>query len=372
MRRYFSDMSLNDIKDEYVEYYSPTYENIRMNGDVDFQDDSLKNSVLVLEDYSIPVIWTSEKKKKAFSIYAKAIHQELTEPPAADESYPVSLKYPSATQYTLKIEMPEAWSFPEEEFHIKNGSYAFDFESKIIGNNITLKYYFKTFRDHIPAEELEQYRADYKKMIDVIEYSLSYTDVDKLAPGNSDGAAWPAIWITFVGFALMSLLFVKLNKRNIDVEYDRDSGWKIGGWMIVLGISLCIGAAILFYTLFFGDYYKISTWQVLKETNSGVLTAAYIELLFNVIKLSAGLAVIFWFFKRRDIFPTMFIYYVGIIITTQLSLWIFYHFIEIPESFGNIMGQTLRSIFQSLIYAAIWCTYVLRSYRTKATFLRSE
>ena len=53
-----------------------------------------------------------------------------------------------------------------EEVHIKNASYQFDFTPSGNGKHLLFKYYFKSFKDYIPAEELAQYKTDYKEIAD--------------------------------------------------------------------------------------------------------------------------------------------------------------------------------------------------------------
>ena len=369
IRSYFSEASMKDIKDEYVDYYRSIFKDADMSADIFFKDDSGANSVFVKEEYSIPAIWTIEEKKRSFFVRAKAIDAELPGLPASSEEYPLALKYPLEIDYTLKMEMPDKWTFPTENIHIRNGSYQFDYEAEINGNIITTKYYLKTFKDHIPANEVAQYRTDYKSIFDVTQYDLYYNNSvsnDK----SSGGASWPAIWITCIGFFLMSMLFRKINKMEVDVEFDRNSGWKIGGWMIVLGITLCIHLPSHIYTLISQGYYNESTWTILNET-TGVVAIAYAELLFAIMKLSACMAVIYWFFLRRDIFPKMFMIYVAMLLGSNIIMYLWYLSANLPEPYSGLTAEYLRGSFQSLVYAAIWGTYVYRSYRTRATFLRS-
>lgn len=372
-RSSFSDFSANDMKKGYVDYYSPLFKDISMNGDIDYYDDSSTNTIVIKENYSIPSLWTKDEKgEKSFQVSAKAISTELTEPSEEGETYPLALKFRSEVQYTMNINMPEDWSFTDDDVHILTADYQFDFTSSVIGNKITLTYYYKSFSDHIATENLAEYRADYKKMTGVLDYTLYYSPGGNSAPTDGNGVHWPALWITCIAGALTSFLLVKLDKRNIDVEYDRNTGWPIGGWMLVLGISLGIGVLIQFYSLFFAGFFKGSTWEFLQAKSNGILAAGYVELAFCTVKFAASIAVFIWFLKRRDIFPRMFIFYIGTAVTMQLSLWICYYFISMPEDLVHVRKEALRAVIQLTIYATIWCTYVLRSYRAKATFLKAE
>lgn len=367
----FAQTSLNNLKESYVNYYKPLYDDIVMEGDMLYEDDSIVNSVLIKEEYKIPNIWKLRDKKKAFGVYAKAVQQEMgSEPPSTGE-YPIALRYPVSIQYTLNLEMPDGWDFPEKSVHFNTESYKFDFESEIVGNEIKLTYYYKTFKDHVPVEDLKQYREDYKKMYDVMQYELYYTDMSKVVDKSGDNISWTAIWITAIGFFIMSLLLAALNRKTVEVDYDRDSGLKIGGWMVVLGISLCLSLLLHFISLFYGDYYKQTTWMALHESGNGLYVVGMVEMIFEVIRLSLSVSIVIWFFKRRDIFPTMFLYYVGILFAMQLVMYLQYNFVDIPKSYGNIRSEALTRLFQTAVYGVIWCTYVLRAYRTKATFLKA-
>jgi hypothetical protein len=167
-------------------------------------------------------------------------------------------------------------------------------------------------------------------------------------------------------------LFIKLNRQNVDVEYDRDSGWKIGGWMVVLGISLCGNVAVQVYSIISGGYYSKNSWDIWVESGNGIIVLVLFELLFLLICMSFAFAVLYWFLKRRDIFPRMFIWFVSSLIATKSILLILYSTVPYPSSFGDLTAGSLKEIFRSMVYGAIWCTYVLRSYRTKATFLKSS
>jgi hypothetical protein len=369
IRNYFSESSMKDIRDEYIDYYRSIYKDVEMSSDIFYEDDSAANSVLVKEDYAIPEIWTNEDKKRSFYVRAKTIDAELPDPPSSSEEYPLALKYPMQIDYTLKLEMPGDWGFPLDDVHIKNGSYQFDFESKVTGNVITCKYYLKTFKDNIPAKELAQYRTDYAKLLAVTQFNLFYNSsgTDAKQPFSIN---WSSVWVTFIGFFLMSLLFKKFDRMEVDVDFDRDSGWKIGGWMIVLGITLCLQAVMHAYGLFSQGYYSNGTWDILNETK-GVAAIAYTELSLSVVKLSFCLALIYWFFKRRDIFPGMFMRYVAVLIASNVFLYFWYTAAKLPEPYNGLVGEYIKTSFQTLVYGAIWCSYISRAYRTKATFLKS-
>jgi len=80
-------------------------------------------------------------------------------------------------------------------------------------------------------------------------------------------------------------------------------------------------------------------------------------------------ALLYWFIKRRDIFPRMFIGYIGVLLTGQLLLLTLYNTISLPASYGDIQTPVIMQIFRTVLYGAIWVSYILRSERVKSTFL---
>jgi hypothetical protein len=178
------------------------------------------------------------------------------------------------------------------------------------------------------------------------------------------------ILITLIEFAGLFLLFVRLNKRTIDVFYDRDGSWAIGGWMILLGISLagtCLRYAL---TLVTAEYYAWDAWLAWRAHGPAFIGTVLAEMAFSIFGLCGAAALFYWFIKRRDIFPKMFNWYVGIVLSSQILLLLIYSLNKFPASYGDLVGTALRSTFQTVIYGGIWCTYLFRSDRSRATFLK--
>ena len=140
--------------------------------------------------------------------------------------------------------------------------------------------------------------------------------------------------------------------------------------MIVLGISLIAGIGVNIYNLFSGEYFSLSAYAAWQSYGTLFLLTALAELTVMTICLLASVAVFYWFIKRRDIFPWMFTAYIVTLILSQFLLITLYgNFSEFPE-LKNSADHGWKQIIRSMIYGAIWCTYVFRSERAKGTFLK--
>ncbi len=320
IRSQYEEESRKDIEQSYVKYYGYWLTGIERDRPVDYSDDSLKNELTIKESYSIPHLWTIDKKgKRSFDFIVKLIRGYLPDLPEGRSAAPLSLTYPLQVHYSLHLTLPEEWDFNSGPLHIRNSAYQFDFTPEISGREMTLRYTLTTFADHIDSGDIQQYKDDYKEMDDRVSFSL-YKEGNDLAPSLDPTPAqrarttpldshpfrpcWPAIWLSFFYALLASRLFIYLNARSIETFYAPGSGYPIGGWVLVLG--LCIGAGLLLdaYQFFSANYYSHDNWTA--WSNAGGTGMEYLFLGQLVIQLNfitGASAVLYWFLKRRNIFP---------------------------------------------------------------------
>lgn len=372
IRARLSGMSMTELEENYLQYYTKSYDDIQHAESISVKDDSLKNELTVKESYAIPQLWFQNAEgKEAFEIFAKAIYDILPDPADMMKNAPMALNFPSTTYYTLSIVMPELWQFPLKDLHIKNSSYQFDYSPQISGRVITLKYTFKTLKDHVPANELSEYKAAYKKIVGKLSFEL-YRSTPSVQPVNPFGPSlnWSLIWFSFALLAGLSFLFRFLNNRSVEVANSGGSGWPIGSWLVLLGISLAIACIVQLLDIVSNNFFDHSTWVALGEAGGIPLQSIFIlELALELTWISASVACFYWFITRRDIFPRMFIAYVGSILIGQVLLLILYSFIPYPSSYGNLPVAMGAQLFRTCIYGVIWITYVLKSERVKSTFV---
>ncbi|MHA4845574.1 DUF2569 family protein [Flavitalea antarctica] len=373
VRSYFATTSAKDASDSYLRYYSSLFDGILMAKDIEFTDDSLKNLMAVNEAYKIPVIWNEdENKKKYFLTYAKLIDDILTDPTGKSNAYPLALTFPGEAHYTLKIEMPEAWDLDTENFQIKNGSYEFNFNAVVSGSLITLKYSIVTLRDYIPVEEIGQFKKDYKRISKALQYRFSYGGMT----GNGDikpvsGIGFPAIGLSLLAAGIVFVIFALYNRSTIDVPFDRDNGYPLGGWVIVLGLTLIIRVGYQLYSLYHGSYFSAEAYANWQSFGQGFVFTVMFELFLQMLLLFFTVVLLYWFVQRRDIFPFMFNCYVTGVIAGNAILYLLYKQYADHEELSNVAKEGLMDVIRALIYGAIWCSFLARSNRAKWTFLKA-
>jgi hypothetical protein len=375
VRQAFAENSIKDLEERYRKYYASTFDGIRQEGLITYTDDSLKNEFKVSKSYAIPQLWKTEKGKKSFSFAAKLIGQSLPDPDNSPGDAPIALPYPCNIHYTLNLSLPENWDFGSEALHIRNDAYQFDFEPDVSGSNMALFYTLKTFKDHIPVAEIQRYKADHKKMEDLIFFQLYKNEATpsssvSIPVAKDVKACWPAVWLTFFCSLFFSRLFVWLNRRNEETLYAPGSGYPLGGWLVLLGVSLVGGLGTSLYSFFVSNYYSFDNWTAYAKAGGSSLQYLYLgKMAIQLSFIAAGAASLFWFLKKRDIFPRMFIWYAGVLLSGQLLLILLFHLTPVPAAFNDYKDSLTVGFIRTCIYSAIWISYVLRSDQVKSTFL---
>jgi len=148
----------------------------------------------------------------------------------------------------------------------------------------------------------------------------------------------------------------------------------LGGWLIVLGLSLIVsGGAKLFTLVQNVSVISSPDWQLLITPGSPAYDplwnpAVWTEIVLTVALLGLNAYVIFLYFSKRAIFPRVFtIFAVSNVVVMVISLLICMQISNFP---ADAKTGAIKFVFQSLTYLAIWGTYVQKSQRVKGTFVR--
>ncbi len=379
LRSSLSGYSATELEDDYLQYYSKTYEGIKHASPVETKDDSIKNEITVNESYLIPQIFQLGRKgRESFEVFAKPIYEELPNPSAAATGAPLALSFPASIRYRMVIDMPDAWNIGFEETHVKNDSYQFDFVPELTGSRIVVRYYWKSFRDHIAPADVKQYKKDYKGMMEVIDFDLYHNSGDRLSEtsayaGREINIEWGVAVYALLLAAGIILLLRHFDKYTINRPVAQEDQLALGGWVIVLGVGLLLSALIQFGSLFSFNYFSKDLWATLQETGGRRMQVLQlVELTLVVIQLCSIIALLYWYANRRDIFPQLFLWYLGIMIGGTLLMTFLDGLVPPKELSHPMLLKIVPRLVQGVLYAAIWGTYVIRSERVRYTFTRDR
>jgi hypothetical protein len=180
---------------------------------------------------------------------------------------------------------------------------------------------------------------------------------------------WMNIWLSFFFGVLFTILFRFLNKKSKTADQRGDAGMPLSGWVLFLGFNLIIRIGIQLYFFWKANYFLNSTWIHLGQVGGIKFQLLFIfELFLSLFSLTGTGALMYWYFGRRDIFPVMFIYYVGFYVIATLILLVVYRSISMPANMISIRHDSLIQIVR-ILYAVIWFGYLLKSKQVRQTFV---
>jgi hypothetical protein len=322
----------------------------------------------------MPSFWENKKNGgKVIEVYAKSVDASIPDPKGAYTEGPMAIEFPLTLRYSLILELDEQYSLPFEDIHQKTDSYQFDFTSSVNGNQVELKYFYKTFKDHIPQNELAAYKEAYAKIAEYMSFEFSKGDgtqspKEKARKGDS-GINWLMVLIAVLLLGGVVAAFRKLDARapKNNVSFANES---IGGWVAFLGVTLLLSLLFQIYSFSQSNYFDHSTWIEIENSGGKFLQFIFVVELINAAFTISFLSfLLYWFIKRRDIFPEMFIgYFIGFL-SGQLLLIILYIIAHSRNILVEVPKENTIAFVRSLIYGAVWTTYVRRSLRVKNTFV---
>jgi hypothetical protein len=192
----------------------------------------------------------------------------------------------------------------------------------------------------------------------------------QIKPEPAADINWINIWISFFVGVFFTKLFGYLNKNSKSTDQRGDAGLPLGGWVVFLGITLMIRFILQGYIFWNENYFQMSTWNRLEHVGGLKVQVLYVsEMVLSLMSMAGLGALLYWFFGRRDIFPSMFIYYVCFFLVAQFLFLIIYHAISLPVNMRAVKENSISQFYRMSIYAVIWISFILRSRKVKQTFV---
>lgn len=167
---------------------------------------------------------------------------------------------------------------------------------------------------------------------------------------------------------------IELSNENDKTRDEVLNSQKLGGWLILPAIGLIIAPIWALYS-FFTEYmpmFSDGTWELLTDPGSAYFISGFsslimFEIFFQAVFFLFVLYVGFLFFTRKKELPRLYILYlVGSLIIAIIDyMWAF----SIPELAEVLQEEDYGDLGRSIIAAAIWVPYMLKSDRVKNTFV---
>jgi len=378
IRSYFKQTAKNQIEKSYVQYYQGLYKQLTKRSALIFEDDLPNNIFYLKEEYDIKSFPETDalSNRRAISLYSTNLSNYL--PDVTDMRVgPIALQYPLSLEHDIYVINPEGVAVPplRESSFLNRDSYYFGKTITTQQDTLKIAYRLGSHDTYVKVANVNEYVADFANKHELFSLAV-YLDNDGFVIGSTTQGKnnfWAMA--AFVGLlALFTFLIMKFynpqGATSLITVYDEIQYDRIGGWLIVLLLSL---TATMFRTFFVGMvqlFFKQDVWSAL-QYDIGISSFLYAILICLEFVGNTGIIFlsgycVFLMLKRRDIFPqTLFFLLmfqlVFVISDAILATVIFKQSLHVYNG--------VSEIFRAIIFALIWSLYIFNSTRVKGTFV---
>lgn len=377
MRQYFKNNSISSIQKEYEKYYSKYFSNIKSIQKPKYKDDLKNNIFIIKEGYRIDSLWSSSINKGQITtnFYPYTIIDVLSMPAKLERKTPFQLSYPIERSHTIKIHLPKDWNMSQNSFNINSPSisYSQDIYYNRIKKLLTLNYYYKAQADHVSIDEFAGFYSDLQSIDKQMAYSITTTN-DGLLNSN-DSTSWLKLLgsiIFFISIGIWVWLATKLYKYNPIpvIESYFENNKQIGGWLILIGIGLCLSPFKILIGLIENSFYVNGNWLVYFNSNNISFNPIiglflFLETIVNSMLVVYYPLALILFFKKRNSFPKIHAYFlIGFLLFNICDQLVVNTYVN------EITTTSTTNLLQTFIASAIVAPYLLLSERSKETFVK--
>jgi transglutaminase-like putative cysteine protease len=373
LRRAVSQVSQTELDKSYLNYYASAFSGIEQVSSVKIYDDEKSNSVDTEESYRIPNMWTLGRDgRNGCSFFARTIHDLLAAPFQETRKAPFAIYHPANKEQTIEIDHQDKWRIKPDRREVRNQFFHFTSDLTDTGTHTTLHFTYRTLTDSVPAADVPSYKRAVNQVIENLTFSVT-------KPVPSPVSHDPNWAIIGIGFCFSSLVLVggvfacryqptappPLPVADTDKHLEG-----LGGWLTVICILLVIGiVAKCGYIVRTWPVYSLGSWQALTmpgspEYNSMWAPTLIFGLLFNLGMTIYTVFLLILFFKKRRLFPTLFV----------LFLTVQFLGVALDSALIHMVKGTDAKAFTNpvamILGALIWGSYIQNSRRVKATFVR--
>ncbi|QMW05172.1 DUF3857 domain-containing protein [Spirosoma foliorum] len=373
MRAQLAAASLSTLEKSYLDFYQGNYKRhqVELLDSLRIEDDLRSNTLMSYEGYSLANTWEMDSTSgvATFGVFGRTFYNNLHQLTAEKRHQPLALPFPFEMDYTIQLELPEAWSAVDDQWAIKRDGYELSFDRFYDPADSTLRlhYHYKTLAEHLPAETVDTYRADVKKITDELEYQLSYNGKLDGQGGHIHPGSVIFFLLALLGFAYMGWRWYQYSPLPTS---DSNTSRSIGGWLLLMAFSVLLSPFVLAYQFITTPaYWNASTWATLKDAET-LKTAllhisVYLEGVLNLGLFCFSVLCAILFVQKRSTFPLLYsVFLASRIVVLIVDTVVFGEVFDI-----KIDDHEYGELGRSIIILAIWIPYLNKSTRVRQTFV---
>ena len=354
-----------ETEKNYLDYYSKIYSKIQSRDSVKVIDDIHKNVLTIIESYTVNDLYKRDTTtgRSSAEFYANYIGDEL--PSISNHlQTPVAVSFPFNYDYTIKVIMQNGWNIPDAHNEIKRNAYQFTSDYSTTEDTLFLHYRFAYLKNYVAADHADEFKKDIEDLKNggALSYRIGHSMDDAPFVLNT----WMMVAALLLAGVMVYLGIRIYRAETPGIVFTKGASFTpIGGWLVVVLISLAATSIAGIVVLFNDKYFSIAKWNTFMygSDSIGYRSLIIYEAMGRVILIGYSIFCFILLLKKRDILPKFIIgFYISVAAFFIVDYFVATAFDFQTESLG-------LAIFRSLIFAGIWITYFKQSVRVEQTFI---
>ncbi|HAV13440.1 MAG TPA: hypothetical protein DCX06_08140 [Opitutae bacterium] len=380
-RRYFERASPDEIEKEYLNFYAQQFPKIAPQAALEKIDNLEQNVFETIEKYTLSDAWLQDENNPAvtdFYTYSEFIRSWTFLSDTRIRSMPAAQSHPLEIEHLIEIILPEAGDFQVEETRIDSPWFTFSRSVTPNYEKLLLRYHYKTLTPSIPANAYPEYAQKIDETLDLLGYSITYTDhqehYENPEANGHNKPYWPSYFVAFQACVVGLLLVAWIARRKqtppkppVNSQLDG-----LSGWLVLPALGVVIAPLSLIGTIYETKNHFHSSWvDIYIRSNSSSYIPGFELLLLsevavNIVFLVLSFALIYVFFKKRAVTRILFIVMAITMTVTLIADHYATSYLFKTNGFDALEYDSEMTL--SIVRSLIWCSYFSISERVRSTF----
>jgi len=374
-RAMFSSETQQQLQAGRINYLAQYYPSLQSAGPIETSEVPGQNAFEVRENYVMPHLFVlNDAHLLKAQFHPDRLYGMAQAPQWTVRTAPMELEFPIEIRQTITVHLPDSWKIKPEIVVIDNPAFHYRSEVEYSNRKLVLTYEYQSLRDQVAPEELERYLTDRRRVLDDLGFSLTR---DPQAVANDRFAIAPVpFFVIVLALALGTWLAYSRVYRFDPVPEPTQWGAPVGirGWLLLPALSIVATPLVcIFVVAEWSRFVDADMWYAIPR----IVSPAYAHVAQAVITLGIALiavalpcstAVALLLFRKRSSVP---FWHIVLMWTFTIHTAVFFGVLQLMGvDVGEPVAKTVTDAVKDFMASAVWTTYLLRSRRVKATFVR--
>lgn len=372
MRSQLARSNRDELQRDYLNFYDHHYPGIEVAAPLSVNDNTRTNVLTVVEHYRIGKFWTpgSGPGNLEASVGSPDMHSQLRLPDERVRNAPLAVSHPLVFESTTVVQLPEDWNVDPEHHTTLHPAFRYSDNLTTTPRRLTRVSRYASLSDHVKPDDMADYVGKLEEARRYLWLELTYRP--QTAAPTEEGSeplesyGWPVAVYFLLLAAACYWLARKLYRYDPPDQAAAGQGAQPWGfWLVLFGFLLVFDWVKEWKTVWesVGPVIRDLWFHVVlhrppESTRDGMVTFGATAMMLTLCVVQLLL-----YFGRRTSLPRV---TYGILGLAYLLSLLSATLSDEPMFTGPEGPKNIRE----LLTALLWCLYLYRSRRVKATFVR--